>query len=114
MSEASSGARKWALSPATIVICGCLVSLITFGPRASAGLFQIPMTTEYGWTREVFSLALAIQNLLWGLGQPFSGALADRFGTVRVFFVGLAMYALGMWRWPTPRRRARCIWARAC
>lgn len=77
------------------MVCGCLVSLITFGPRASAGLFQIPMTTEYGWTREVFSLALAVQNLLWGLGQPFSGALADRFGTVRVFFVGLVLYALG-------------------
>jgi MFS family permease len=53
------------------------------------------MTTEYGWSREVFSLALAIQNLLWGLGQPFSGALADRFGTLKVFAVGLVMYAAG-------------------
>jgi MFS family permease len=83
-------------SPAAIVIAGCLVSLITFGPRASSGLFQVPMTTEFGWSREVFSLALAIQNLLWGLGQPFSGALADRYGTVRVFVVGLTLYALGL------------------
>jgi MFS family permease len=83
-------------TPEAIIVCGCLVALITFGPRASAGLFQIPMTTEYGWTREVFSLSLAIQNLLWGLGQPFSGAIADRYGTVRVFVVGLVMYALGL------------------
>lgn len=83
-------------TPEAIIVCGCLVALITFGPRASAGLFQIPMTTEYGWTREVFSLSLAIQNLLWGVGQPFSGAIADRYGTVRVFVVGLAMYALGL------------------
>ncbi len=83
-------------TPEAIITCGCLVALITFGPRASAGLFQIPMTTEYGWTREVFSLSLAIQNLLWGVGQPFSGAIADRYGTVRVFVVGLVMYALGL------------------
>jgi MFS family permease len=86
----------WWKTPEAIIVCGCLMSLITFGPRASAGLFQIPMTTEFGWTREVFSIALAIQNLLWGLGQPFSGALADRFGTMRVFIAGLAMYALGL------------------
>ncbi len=86
----------WYRTPEAIVVCGCLMSLITFGPRASAGLFQIPMTTEYGWTREVFSIALAIQNLLWGLGQPFSGALADRYGTMRVFIAGLAMYAAGL------------------
>lgn len=83
-------------TPEAIIISGCLVSLITFGPRASVGLFQVPMSVEFGWTREVFSLAVAIQNLLWGLGQPFSGALADRYGTLRVFAVGLTMYALGL------------------
>ena len=96
MSASSAPARPTGISPAAIVVCGCLVSLITFGPRASSGLFQIPMTVEYGWTREVFSLALAVQNLLWGVGQPFSGALADRYGTVRVFVVGLTLYALGL------------------
>lgn len=96
MSASSAPARPKGISPAAIVVCGCLVSLITFGPRASSGLFQIPMTVEYGWTREVFSLALAVQNLLWGVGQPFSGALADRYGTVRVFVVGLTLYALGL------------------
>jgi MFS family permease len=83
-------------SPELIVLSGCLIALITFGPRASAGLFQIPMTTEYGWGRDVFGLAIAFQNLLWGLGQPFAGAVADRFGALRVLCVGAVLYALGL------------------
>src|SRR5918994_1514875 len=82
----SATARR--VSPEIVVLAGCLVALITFGPRASAGLFQIPMSTEYGWGRDVFSLAIALQNLLWGLGQPFAGAVADRFGTFRVLCAG--------------------------
>jgi MFS family permease len=92
----SSTSRAAILSPQMIVLCGCLIALLTFGPRASAGLFQIPMTVEYGWGRDVFSLAIAIQNLLWGVGQPFAGAVADRFGTVRVLCIGAVMYALGL------------------
>jgi len=83
-------------SPELIVLSGCLIALITFGPRASAGLFQIPMTAEYGWGRDVFGLAIAIQNLLWGVGQPFAGAVADRFGALRVLCVGAVLYALGL------------------
>jgi MFS family permease len=89
-------AVPWWRTPEALIVCGCLVALITFGPRASAGLFQVPMTTEHGWSREIFSLSLAIQNLLWGVGQPFAGAIADRYGTKRVFIVGLLMYALGL------------------
>ncbi len=92
----SAPRRTALLSPEMIVLCGCLIALLTFGPRASAGLFQIPMTVEYGWGRDVFSLAIAIQNLLWGVGQPFAGAVADRFGTVRVLCIGAVMYALGL------------------
>ncbi len=83
-------------APEVIVAGGCLIALITFGPRASAGLFQIPMTLEFGWGRDTFSLAIAIQNLLWGLGAPFAGAVADRFGTVRVLCFGAVLYALGL------------------
>ena len=54
------------------------------------------MTTEYGWGRDVFSLAIALQNLLWGVGQPFAGAVADRFGAVRVICAGAILYALGL------------------
>ncbi len=84
------------ISPEFIVLAGCLVALIGFGPRASSGLFQIPMTGEYGWGRDVFGLAIAVQNLLWGVGQPFAGAIADRFGTLRVLMVGAVLYALGL------------------
>ena len=90
----SATARR--VSPEIVVLAGCLVALITFGPRASAGLFQIPMSTEYGWGRDVFSLAIALQNLLWGLGQPFAGAVADRFGTFRVLCAGALLYAAGL------------------
>jgi MFS family permease len=83
-------------SPEFIVLAGCAIALITFGPRATAGLFQIPMTTEYGWGRDTFGLAIAIQNLLWGVGQPFAGAVADRFGAVRVICAGALLYALGL------------------
>ena len=90
----SKTARGYA--PEIIIAAGCLIALITFGPRSSAGLFQIPMTLEYGWGRDVFSLAIALQNLFWGIGQPFAGAIADRFGTVRVMCAGAALYAAGL------------------
>ena len=83
-------------SPELIVAAGCAIALITFGPRATAGLFQIPMTQEYGWGRDTFGLAIAIQNLLWGVGQPFAGGIADRFGAVRVICFGALLYALGL------------------
>jgi len=87
---------KRGYTPEIIVVAGCLIALISFGPRASAGLFQIPMTSQYGWGRDIFGLALAIQNLLWGLGAPFAGAIADRFGIVRVLCVGALLYGAGL------------------
>ena len=84
------------VSPELIVAAGCAIALITFGPRAAAGLFQIPITAEYGWGRDVFGLAIAVQNLLWGVGQPFAGAVADRFGATRVLCAGALLYALGL------------------
>jgi MFS family permease len=89
-----STARR--ISPELVVFAGCAIALIGFGPRASAGLFQVPMTTEYGWGRDIFGLAIAIQNLLWGVGQPFAGAVADRFGAVRVLCLGALLYAAGL------------------
>lgn len=91
-----SAAPARSYAPEVIVAAGCLIALITFGPRASAGLFQIPMTLEFGWGRDTFSIAIAIQNLLWGLGAPFAGAIADRFGTVRVLCFGALLYAIGL------------------
>jgi MFS family permease len=91
---ALSRARRHA--PELILVCGCLIGLLTFGPRAAIGLFQIPISRDFGWNREVFSFAVAIQNLLWGVGQPFAGALADRFGTTRMLVLGVLLYAAGL------------------
>lgn len=79
-----------------IVAAGCAISILTFGPRSSIGAFQRDILVDNGWTRDIFSLAIALQNLLWGLGQPFAGAVADRFGAVRVLIVGGLLYAAGL------------------
>jgi MFS family permease len=84
------------LPPEAILIAGCLIAILTFGPRSAVGAFQRDILTDNGWTRDTFALGLAIQNLLWGLGQPFAGAIADRFGTVRVLCVGAVLYAAGL------------------
>src|SRR5215475_5059807 len=83
-------------TPVVIVVCGCLVSMISFGPRATLGFFLTPMSQANDWSRDVFGLALAIQNILWGMGQPFAGAIADRYGTVRVLWAGGTFYAIGL------------------
>jgi MFS family permease len=79
-----------------IIACGCLIAVISFGPRSAVGLFLAPMTEARGWSREAISLAVAIQNLLWGAGQPFAGMLADRYGTARVIAGGAVLYALAL------------------
>jgi MFS family permease len=89
------GAANWR-TPLVIVICGCAIALLSFGPRSSFGFFVQPMSREFAWGRDVFSLALAFQNLLWGLGQPIAGAIADRFGSLRVILVGALLYAAGL------------------
>lgn len=91
----TTGRMTWR-TPAVILICGCLIAMLGFGPRSALGLFLTPLSATHGWGRDVFGLALAIQNLLWGLGQPFAGAIADRFGSVRVLCVGILLYAAGL------------------
>src|SRR6202051_3868470 len=90
-----SAAVTWR-TPLVIVVCGCLIGMLTFGPRSTFGFFMQPMSREFSWGRDVFGLALAIQNLLWGMGQPFAGAIADRFGSLRVIAVGALLYAAGL------------------
>ncbi|WP_175691881.1 MFS transporter, partial [Burkholderia anthina] len=60
------------------------------------GLFLMPVTLDHGWSRETFGLALALQNLLWGIAQPFTGMIADRYGSARVIFAGAVLYPLGL------------------
>ncbi len=83
-------------TPLIVILAGCAISLITFGPRSATGLFMQPVSETNGWGRDVFALAFAVQNLLWGLGQPIAGAIADRFGTLRVLCGGALLYAAGL------------------
>src|ERR1700750_2275249 len=91
----ASGPTGWR-TPLVIIVCGCAIALLGFGPRSGLGFFVQPMSREFGWGRDVFGLALAVQNLLWGLGQPIAGAIADRFGMLRVMCVGALLYAGGL------------------
>lgn len=86
----------WWKSTAFVVGCGCLIALITYGLRTSFGLFATPIGEGRGWSPEVFALAIAIQNLVWGIGQPFAGAVADRYGSARVLAAGGVVYAAGV------------------
>jgi MFS family permease len=82
-------------TPLVILVCGCLIGLIGFGPRSTFGFFLTPMTAANGWGRDVFALAMAIEMLLWGASQPFAGALADRFGAIWVLIGGALLYVAG-------------------
>jgi MFS family permease len=79
-----------------IIVCGCLIAMLNFGPRSTLGFFLTPISSANGWGRDVFGLAIAIQMLLWGAAQPFVGAIADRFGPVLVLSVGALLYAIGL------------------
>lgn len=79
-----------------IIGAGCLIAILSFGPRSALGLFFTPMIEARGWSREVAALAIAIQNLLWGAGQPIAGMVADRYGTGRVLVAGAILYAIGL------------------
>jgi len=79
-----------------MIICGCLIAALTFGPRSAMGFFQLPMLTEKGWDRTTFGLAMALQNFFWGAGLPFFGAIADKYGTWRVLTLSAVLYALGL------------------
>ena len=82
-------------TPAVVIVAGCLIALLTYGMRTSFGLFTEPLSLGRGFSREIFALAMAIQNLLWGIGQPVAGGIADRYGTARVLAIGGVIYAVG-------------------
>ena len=79
-----------------ILVGSALILALSLGVRHGFGLFLAPMSAEFGWGREVFAFAIALQNLIWGLTQPFTGALADRFGARRTVLVGGVLYAIGL------------------
>ena len=79
-----------------VLLCGAAIVTLSMGIRHGFGLFLQPITMDRGWTRETFALAIAIQNLAWGFAGPFAGAIADRYGAVRVLIVGSLLYAGGL------------------
>ncbi len=95
LGSSSSPVVTWR-TPLVILTCGCLAAVVAFGPRSTLGFFMTPMLSLNGWGRDLFAFAIAIQNILWGLGQPFAGAVADRFGTVPVICIGALLYAAGL------------------
>ncbi len=94
MTQTPTATRAGLMTP--VLVAGCLILLVGFGIRASFGLFQIPIASEFGWLRADYSLALAIQTLAWGIGQPLFGALAERFGDRRAIIAGTLTYAAGL------------------
>jgi MFS family permease len=79
-----------------VLVAGCFILMLGFAIRASFGVFQIPIAEEFGWARAEFSLAIAIQNLAWGIGQPLFGAVAERFGDRKAIVAGALMYSAGL------------------
>ena len=88
--------RDWR-TPVVVIVAGCLIATIGYGVRSIFGLFLAPMTMANDWSRETFALALAVQNLMWGIGMPVAGAIADRYGPRYVLVGGAFIYALGTW-----------------
>ena len=80
-----------------VVVCACVLLAINFGMRASFGFFMAPISSDFGYGREVFAFSLALQNLCWGLFQPVAGAIADRFGATKTIYIGSLAYALGLY-----------------
>ena len=79
-----------------VLIVSCIIILASFAVRSSFGVFQIPIATEFGWLRTEFSLAIAIQNLAWGIGQPIFGAIAEKIGDRKAIVIGAVVYAVGL------------------
>jgi predicted MFS family arabinose efflux permease len=82
--------------PIFAITCACIIGLLAFGPRSAMGFFQLPILQDSGWDRTTFGVAMALQNLCWGLGQPLFGLVADKFGTWRVLASGALLYSLGL------------------
>ena len=96
MATSTSATNLWR-SPLVVICAGCLIAMIGFGVRSSFGFFVEPMSIDKGWNRETIALALAIQNLLWGIGLPIAGAINDKYGPTKIIGFGALVYAFGIW-----------------
>ena len=92
----STGSQPQSRLITPVLIGGSIILMLGFGVRASFGVFQIPIAAEFGWPRAEFSLAIAIQNLAWGIGQPVFSAIGERFGDRKAIILGALVYAAGL------------------
>lgn len=93
----SHGTPPWWRGTVFLLLAAGLVMGLALGVRHVQGLFLLPVIAERGWTRETFGFAMAVQNLVWGIAQPLTGMVADRFGSWKVMLAGLVLYAAGLW-----------------
>lgn len=100
--KAADGKRRPVPGLVWIMVGGGLILLLSVGSRQAFGLYQVPMVEAKGWGRETFSLAIAVQNLVWGLAEPFFGRLADRFGSRPVVIGSVGLWVLGLWLMSNP------------
>ena len=96
-------------TPTVVLVCGGLILTLAMGIRHGFGLFLQPISSDLGWGRETFALAIAVQNLVWGVTQPFAGMVADRFGSARGAGAAASCTRSGSSRWlRRPRRGSSC------
>lgn len=96
MTIAATAPARPAIPMPVIILAGCIIAAIGFGTRGAFGLFTLPASEDLGLSREQWGMAMAVQNLVWGIAQPFAGGFADRYGTARVLAAGGLIYALGV------------------
>ncbi len=94
-----------------LVLMGGLVMGLSLGVRHVQGLFMLPISMDRGWSRDTFAFAIAIQNLTWGIAQPFTGMIADRFGSAKVIVGGLVFYVLGLFLMVQATTPSALIWS---
>src|SRR5687767_13699815 len=92
----TSTAEPARLSMTQVLLCGAAIVTLSMGIRHGFGLWLQPITMDRGWSRETFAMAMALQNLAWGIAGPVAGMWADRFGALRVLIAGSVLYALGL------------------
>ena len=97
MTEATAAPGAGWRTPMVVILAGCAIAVIGFGIRSVFGFFLDPITEAQGWSRETFSIALSVQNLVWGLAAPVAGALADRYGPARVIVLGALIFGAATW-----------------
>jgi len=113
MSDASKTLTSWR-TPTLVIGFGSLIALIAFGPRSTLGFFLTPLSSANHWGRDVFAFALALQNLLWGIGQALGGIIADRFGSVKVLAAARCYTRSASYSWRIRRARRCSICRPAC